>query len=406
MAAPTRSCPRCRRSYPDSAFFCGVDGAITVQDQSPDDADPRLGQHVGGYVIAARVADGAMGRVFEGRHPETKLRVAIKTLHPGVARDPIAAHRFRREYETTRKLRHPHIVAMIESGETPDGTAFLAMEYLEGEELGKVLGRGRPLPHARVVRIIAQVALALEHAHSFGLVHRDLKPENIFLCRGANGDDVRVLDFGSVKLQVEASAKLTAVGTAVGSPFYMSPEQAIGQADVGHASDVFALGAILYEMLTDRVAFDAPNVARILLRILHEEPPAPSLVGGSPRALDSVVQRALAKLPSERYPSARALAEAVVAGFGLSGDLATWATRPQREIEAELGQSTLVGERSPMPSQSPTVPMPEVPPGLRLGLATEDPSGIQRPLRRRPGTLALLALGLVVAGGALALWLR
>jgi serine/threonine protein kinase len=406
MAAPTRSCPRCRRSYADSAFFCGADGAITVQDQSPDDFDPRLGQLVGGYVIAARVADGAMGRVFEGRHPETKLRVAIKILHSSVARDAVAAQRFRREYETTRTLRHPHIVAMIESGETQDGAAFLAMEYLEGAELGRLLGRGRPLPHARIVRIIAQVALALEHAHSFGLVHRDLKPENIFLCHGTDGDHVRVLDFGSVKLQAESSTKLTAVGTAVGSPFYMSPEQAIGQADVDHASDVFALGAILYEMLTDQVAFEAPNVARILLRILHDEPSAPSLVAASPPALDSVVQKALAKLPSDRYPTARAFAEAVVAGFGLSGDLATWATRPQLVIETELGQSTLVGDRSPMPVQSPTVPVPEASHAPRLGLATDDRIRAPRPGQRRTSTLAVLALGLMFACGLLVLWLR
>ena len=165
---------------------------------------------------------------------------------------------------------------VLEFGATPDGSHFLTMEYLEGEELGKLLGRGTPLAPARIVRIVCQAALALEHAHSFGFIHRDLKPDNIFLCRTDEGDSVRVLDFGSVKLQMETGAKLTAIGTTLGSPFYMSPEQAMGRSDVDQRTDVFALGAILYEMLTDKVAFDAPNIAKILMRIMNENPQPPS----------------------------------------------------------------------------------------------------------------------------------
>ena len=269
-----RSCPTCGRAYPDAVFFCGEDGTITIEEQDPKDYDGRLGARLGGYIVVARVADGAMGRVFEGRHPETKARVAIKVLHTEVARDHVSVERFKREYESALELNHPHVVKVLEFGATSDGSQFLTMEYLEGEEVGKVLGRGQPMAHARIVRVVCQVALALEHAHSFGFIHRDLKPDNIFLCRTPNGDDVRVLDFGSVKLQVEMGAKLTAIGTTVGSPFYMSPEQAMGRADVDQRTDVFALGAILYEMLTDKVAFDAPNIAKILLRIMHEHPAA------------------------------------------------------------------------------------------------------------------------------------
>jgi serine/threonine-protein kinase len=332
-----RSCPTCGKTYPDAVFFCGEDGTIVIQDQDAKDFDGRLGARLGGYVVVARVADGAMGRVFEGRHPETKARVAIKVLHKEVARDRVAVERFKREYETALELDHPHIVKVLEFGATSDGSPFLTMEYLEGEEVGKVLGRGKPMAHARIVRVVSQVALALEYAHSFGFIHRDLKPDNIFMCRTPDGDSVRILDYGSVKLQVEMGAKLTAIGTTVGSPFYMSPEQAMGRADVDQRTDVFALGAILYEMLTDKVAFDAPNIAKILLRIMHEQPVPPSSVRAeTPRALDGVIDRALRKDKAERFASAREFADATIAAFGLSGRVEDWAARPAAEIEAEL----------------------------------------------------------------------
>jgi serine/threonine-protein kinase len=157
------------------------------------------------------------------------------------------------------------------------------------------------------------------------------------MCRTPDGDSVRILDYGSVKLQVEMGAKLTAIGTTVGSPFYMSPEQAMGRADVDQRTDVFALGAILYEMLTDKVAFDAPNIAKILLRIMHEQPVPPSSVRAeTPRALDGVIDRALRKDKAERFASAREFADATIAAFGLTGRVEDWAARPAAEIEAEL----------------------------------------------------------------------
>jgi serine/threonine-protein kinase len=403
-----RSCPSCGRSYPDAVFFCGEDGTITVQEQSPKDFDPRLGKRIGGYIAVARVADGAMGRVFEGRHPETKARVAIKVLHADVGRDRIAIERFKREYESAMELSHPHIVKVLEFGETTEGAPFLTMEYLEGAELGKVLGRGQLLAPARIVRVVSQVALALEHAHSFGFIHRDLKPDNIFLCRTDDGDDVRVLDFGSVKLQLEMGAKLTAIGTTVGSPFYMSPEQAMGRADVDQRTDVFALGAILYEMLTDRVAFDAPNIAKILVKIMNDTPIAPSSINKSCNAaLDSVVEKALRKNKEERFRSARELAQAVVEGFGLSGTIDEWAKKPQAEIVKALAEA-------PRPDLKPT-PIPPPPEGParaaavaasgsgeptepKLRLSREDGSTHALTSAMQPRTVALIAVVLLVIG--------
>jgi serine/threonine protein kinase len=406
-------------------FFCGEDGAITIQEQDSKDFDGRLGAQLGGYVVVARVADGAMGRVFEGRHPDTKARVAIKVLHKEVARDRVSVERFKREYETALELNHPHIVKVLEFGATPDGSQFLTMEYLEGEEVGKVLGRGKPMAHARIVRVVSQVALALEHAHSFGFIHRDLKPDNIFLCRTPEGDSVRILDYGSVKLQVEMGAKLTAIGTTVGSPFYMSPEQAMGRADVDQRTDVFALGAILYEMLTDKVAFDAPNIAKILLRIMHEQPVAPSTVrADSPRAMDAVIAKALSKDKAERYASAREFAQAMLAAFGLSGRVEDWAQRSIPEIEAELSSAQSAVAAAPVPAavvvpahtaapvQAARVEAPSKPRVERddqtvpkLSVSADEVGASSLPAGLNGGAMALIAIGLVVAG-VLALLLR
>jgi serine/threonine-protein kinase len=213
----------------------------------------------------------------------------------------------------------------------------MTMEFLEGEELSKAISRGKPLALPRIVRVLSQVGLALEHAHSFGFIHRDLKPDNVFLCSTEAGAQVRLLDFGSVKLQVETGAKLTALGTTLGSPCYMSPEQATGAADVDQQSDVFAVGSILYEMLTAKVAFDAPTVAMILLKILNQQPaPASSHNPAVNSAIESVITRAIEKDKSLRYPTARALADGFAKAVGIKGTCEEWATRSEAEIAEAL----------------------------------------------------------------------
>jgi serine/threonine-protein kinase len=299
----------------------------------------------------------------------------------------------------------------------------MTMDYLVGEELGKALAAGQPLGTARALRILCQVALALEYAHSFGFIHRDLKPDNVFLCETSDGDDVRILDFGSVKLQVEVGAKLTAIGTTVGSPFYMSPEQAMGKADVDQRSDVFALGAILYEMLTGRIAFDAPNVAKILVRIMNEMPEAPSHVhDAAPAALDAVVARALQKDKDARYGSALELARAALSALGLSLDVETAARTPVTELESAIEAATPAAapapeaQAKPEPEQEPardSAPQPS--PAQtgdrdthpRLGLSTHDQ--LEVPMKGLGGgraTLAWVGVGLVALIAALAVLLR
>ena len=337
---PVRKCPSCGTEYDDSIAFCGQDGTITVQVQDPDDHDPRVGGQLGDYILVARVADGAMGRVYEGRHPQTKHRVAVKVLHDDVAKDDVAVERFKREYETAEEMQHPHIVDVIEFGETGDGSYYLTMEYLQGEELGELHRRDGAVPRERALRILCQLCAGLDHAHSFGVIHRDLKPDNVFLTETPEGDVVKLLDFGSVKLQMETGPKLTAFGTTLGSPYYMSPEQAMGKLDVDQRTDVFATAAIAWEMAVGRVAFEGSNVAAILMKIVNETPEPPSqLVPTYPAAFDDAVLGGLSKEKTERPTSAGAFADRVVHAFGLDGDHRRWAETPQATIAEALSRA-------------------------------------------------------------------
>jgi serine/threonine-protein kinase len=297
-----------------------------------------------------------MGRVYEGRHHATRTRVAVKVLHPEVARDAVAVERFKREHEAARDMDHPNIVKVIDFGVTGDGLNYLTMEFLEGEELGHLLRRGNPLEPARVVRIIAQLGLALDYAHSFGFIHRDLKPDNVFLCRSDAGDVVRVLDFGSVKLQIDTGPKLTAFGTTLGSPYYMSPEQAMGRQDVDQRTDVFALGAILYECLTGKVAFEGANVAQILMKIISGQPiPASQQRSGLPPSIDDLIDHALHKDKTKRIPTGVALANELCVAYGLEPDVARWAATSERELAEALAHAQPPPARAfgAQPSQVP-----------------------------------------------------
>jgi serine/threonine protein kinase len=392
-----RRCASCGTSFPAEVFFCGHCGAITIEEQDPSDPDPRLGQALGEYVLVARVADGAMGRVYEGRHPETKARVAIKVLHPDVATDEVSVERFRREFETAQGFDHPHIVDVLDLGHTPDGSHYMTMEYLEGEELSKALLREGRLRPDRLVRIACQTALALEHAHSFGVIHRDLKPDNVFLVRGEDEEDeVRILDFGSVKLQLEMGPKLTAFGTTLGSPYYMSPEQAAGKQDVDKRSDVFALAAIVHEMATGEVAFGGAQVAEILMKIMRHDPPGPSTVNPHfPPAFDDVLDKGLRKDKERRHGSTRELAEALIASLGLGGTIEQWARAPRAQLAQALAQAT---PPAPKPFGA-SVPPPAAQSAGASPVAAASDDVVARPIPSSAGILVGLAVGALALVG-------
>ena len=282
-----KACPACGRLYPDDAGFCPVDGAqLTSATQVPvlaDNQDARIGQLLcNRYQVRRVVADGGMGRVYEALDMQARRNVALKVLHPDVSRDQIAVERFKREFEVSKMLPHDYIVEVLDFQPTPDESFVLAMEFLYGEELRATLKREQVISPARMLRMLSQVAIGLDEAHARKFVHRDLKPDNLFLCQTHEGDIAKLLDFGSAKDKGESAKKLTVLGTTIGSPFYMAPEQAQGLETLDHRADVWALAAIIYECVVGRVPFIGNNGPSILLQILTKEPAPPSEAAQGP----------------------------------------------------------------------------------------------------------------------------
>jgi serine/threonine-protein kinase len=320
----------------------------------PQGEDRHIGARLcGRYEIRRVIADGGMGRVYEGIDKQTDSRIAVKVLHEDVARDDVSLERFKREYEISALLPHEHIVRVLDFQRDPaSSTWLLVMEYLDGEELRCVLGRDRVLGPARLVRMLSQVAVGLDEAHARNFIHRDLKPDNLFLCGTREGDVVKLLDFGSVKDQSGQRKKLTMLGTTIGSPYYMSPEQAQGLDSIDARADVFALAAVTYECVTGEVPFGGVNGPSILLAILTEQPVPPSqrirsAAQAIPPDLDHVILKALTKGPAARFPSVGALADAVGHAYGLAGHHREWATTPQQKIgeQIDVAMPRLMAER-------------------------------------------------------------
>ncbi len=345
-----KSCPVCQRTFPNDAGFCPADGtqltAASLAPVAPNAEDPRIGARLcGRYDIRRVVADGGMGRVYEGIDKQNDSRVALKVLHADVAKDEVSLERFKREYEISSMLPHDHIVRVLDfQRDMVSSTWLLVMEFLDGEELRVVLKREKVLPPERLVRMISQVAIGLDGAHERNFIHRDLKPDNLFLCGTREGDIVKLLDFGSVKDKSSSSKKLTVLGTTIGSPYYMAPEQAQGLDTIDRRADVFALGALVYECITGEVPFSGTNGPSILLAILTKDPVPPTVkaAGGRypvPPAMDEVLEEALAKNQNIRTRSVGELADRIGRAYGLSGDHRLWAQTPQRELARQIAEA-------------------------------------------------------------------
>jgi tRNA A-37 threonylcarbamoyl transferase component Bud32 len=338
-----KSCPKCQRVYPNDAGFCPEDGTsllgTSMVPLAESSEDARIGKRlVGRYEIRRVVADGGMGRVYEGVDRNTDSRIAVKILHDDVSKDDVARERFRREYEISANLPHDYIVHVTDFQRDPVADVWLlVMEFLDGEELRLVLKREKTIPPERVIRMLSQIAIGLDEAHARKIVHRDLKPDNLFLCGTREGDVVKLLDFGSVRDNNKDAKKLTVLGTTIGSPYYMAPEQAQGLDTLDARADVFALAAIAYECLTGGVPFGGTNGPSILLAILTKDPIPPSIRGKDaplppPPGLDDVMEEALAKNPAIRTKTVGDLADAVGRAYGLPGDHRQWAVTPVAEL--------------------------------------------------------------------------
>ncbi|HEU4488041.1 MAG TPA: protein kinase, partial [Actinomycetota bacterium] len=247
------------------------------------------------YRLEQRLASGGMGTVYEATDERLQRRVAVKLLKEELADDPLFVERFRREARAVAALSHPNIASVFDYG-ADGGRDFIVMELLEGTDLAEVLQAG-PLEPGRAAEIAAQACDALAHAHSAGIVHRDVKPANIILV--ASGT-VKVTDFGIARALGDTT--LTATGSVLGTAHYLAPEQASGSG-AGAAVDQYAMGVMLYEMLTGEVPFSGDSPIGVAMRHVSDEVPAPSSKAPEvPAALDEVVLTATAKDPSDRYP--------------------------------------------------------------------------------------------------------
>ena len=267
------------------------------------------------YTVEALIGRGGMGDVFLASHKRLPgKKVAIKVLHAELAGEEILA-RFQREAQIASKLGHANIVAVHDFNVMPDGTPYLVLEYLEGESLAQRIACG-PLPLDQTLSFVRQVGSALAAAHREGIVHRDLKPQNIFIVPtevgGRQIEVAKVLDFGISKIRGSQTVK-TQDSTMLGTPQYMAPEQATGQQSaVDERTDVFAFGAIVYEMLCGAPAFEGENVPQVVFKVVYEQPvPLEQRVPGLPPAVPAAVARAMAKEPAERFPTAGAFVEAL-----------------------------------------------------------------------------------------------
>ena len=264
---------------------------------------------LGQYTLEEKLGEGGMGTVYRARHALLRRPTAIKLLSAGRAEER-QIQRFEREVQLTASLTHPNTISIYDFGRTPDGIFYYAMELIDGITLEELLAFGGPQPAPRVVHLLAQVCAALVEAHGLGLVHRDIKPANIMLSlRGGVPDYVKVLDFGLVKEVKERDPAMTASNTLLGTPLYLAPEAITDPQSVGARTDLYALGAVAYQLLTGRPPFEGATVVEVCSKHLLAEPTAPSLATTHPIApdLDDLVIACLAKSPSARPDSAQAL---------------------------------------------------------------------------------------------------
>ncbi len=423
------NCPGCNTSLAANARFCGACGtslgtAASAQAQpavSSTSTTDLIGRDIAGrYRIRAMLGAGGMGAVFRAEQISLKRTVALKLLKDELCEEPGIVRRFNAEAELAAKLNHPNTVTLFDFGQDSDGTLFIAMEYVQGVSLRELIAKG-PMSAARAVGICEQVASSLADAHAFGIVHRDLKPDNVMLSeRGKKADIVTVLDFGIAKLRDRDDgdvAPVTQAGDLLGTPQYMAPEQIRGETVDGR-TDIYALGAMMYEMLTGRVPFSGKSVMQILSKQLSELPRPmteanPSLV--IDRDLETLIMSSLQKDPVARPQSMDQVGDklaVLVARLGEAPAAAPVAMSPSLIMGPTVSPSAPI--RPPgvpftpdsFPHQMPQPPAePMMTPAPAGGMVTHGNSSapplVAAPARRSPmpWVLGAVAVCALVAGG-------
>jgi tRNA A-37 threonylcarbamoyl transferase component Bud32/Flp pilus assembly protein TadD len=334
----------------------------------------------GRYEIVRQLGAGGMGAVYQARQLSMDRMVALKLIHPHIASEEVAK-RFHREMKVTSKIEHPNTIRVFDFGADEGGQLFLAMEFLEGRPLSKVLEADGVLPQARIVHIATQVVRALGAAHAEGIAHRDLKPDNIMLVdRYGERDVVKVLDFGIARFVDgdQSRTQMTHDGAVVGTPAYMSPEQAMGQ-PIDPRADFYSLGVMLYQMAIGRLPFDGPTLAALLVAHATQEPPRPSVVapGVVAPAMEALILRLLSKSPADRPATAAEVLAALEA------------------LPVDAAAQVAAAQAAPVPSL-PASPSPsEARPAIAITAETPRP-----PERERRPLWPIVIVGLAVLAGA------
>jgi eukaryotic-like serine/threonine-protein kinase len=334
-----------------------------------------LGTNIGNYAVTATIGEGGMGSVYLAEHAMLGRRAAVKVLRPELSTNSDVVGRFFNEARALSALRHPSIVEILDYGNLPDGSAYIVMEYLDGESLGARCRRLRKLDPRHALMLVRQIAGALAAAHERGIVHRDLKPENIFLVPDpeiAGGERIKVLDFGIAKLAAPGNRARTQTGSMLGTPAYMSPEQCRGAGNVDARADLYALGCVLFEMLCGQPPFTAEGMGEVIAHHLYFPPPAPrSLDPTLPEGVEQLVLRLLQKDPAARPQSARevvdaidrlgAAASAMHAG-AMHASAMSAPTIPVPTPPGAMSAPTISVPTPPGAMSAPTIPVP-TPPG-------------------------------------------
>jgi serine/threonine-protein kinase len=352
----------------------------------------------GRFAVVREIGRGGMGAVYEAFDRKLERSVALKFLDPGLIEEGDAVSRFQREALAAGRIGHESICDVRDRGETEEGVPYIVMELLDGRALSWSMRDGQRIDPGRLGRLILQVLSALEAAHRAGIVHRDLKPENLFVTRSIEGlERIKILDFGISRFLSETiGSRLTRTGTVMGSPLYMSPEQAAGSKDIDHRADIWSVGVIMYEALTGTPPFDGDNYNQIMISIVTTDPAWPRLrVPEIPEPIERVVLKAMTKDRDERYGTAAEFADALRAALEASGEDpsllagAQTASAPHAVKQPDPKRSTPVNSESRVDAVAVTVP--------------ERLPGSRRPVPRK-ATAALAGLSIGVTIVALAIY--
>ncbi|MEO6771740.1 MAG: serine/threonine-protein kinase [Kofleriaceae bacterium] len=385
LAAEARFCPACGKAAQATAPEPAASGPLRQQREM-------IGREIAGrFRILALLGEGGMGAVYRGEQISLKRAVAVKLLRPELSANQMLLRRFSAEAAAVAKLDHPNTVKVYDFGQDSDGSLFIAMELVDGKSLRAVMGTAGPLPPARAFAIAIQVAASLVDAHASQIVHRDLKPDNVMLIdKGKQHDIVRVLDFGIAKLRDDSRAThqaMTQAGDMLGTPQYMAPEQIKGEAIDGR-TDIYALGCMLYEMVTARLPFEAPSIMAMLSKHLIELPLPPSQrrpdLQLSPE-LDRVVMMALQKAPAARPATMEHYAELLA---GVLATLQPGSAAPPAPTPGQLSYG------APVITPQPYTPYPAPPPAAH---ASGRPAPSKLPM-------IMIVAALVLGAGAVAVY--